>query len=428
MDSNKKIWMTLGGIALVMLFIIVLQVFVRTPYTTMKIAAIPEGEYDPAVWGQYYPLEYKSYLRNKEMAASPTGFGGSEKVQKSIKEPEILINFKGMPFSVDYTEDRGHVYALEDIRDTKRVNETTAGACMTCKTAQLADIFKEKGWDYAKIPLLELLPQLKHPIVCANCHDPKTMNLRVINPAFIEAMEKRGIDVKKASREEMRSYVCGQCHAEYYFVPSNKKVVFPWANGLHPEKIYEYYSTIPNGFEMDWKHPDSEAKMLKAQHPDFEIWSGGVHAGSGVSCADCHMPYMKADGQKYTSHWVTSPMKHGKEACRTCHTQTDQWLLDRVKTISDQCLGDAAHRRADRGKGPPGHRVGIESAEGQQGGARQGPRAHPEGAVVLGLRGRREQHGLPQPDHGPQHPGALHRSGPPGHLHGREGFWRAVNY
>ena len=78
MDSNKKIWMTLGGIALVMLFIIVLQVFVRTPYTTMKIAAIPEGEYDPAVWGQHYPLEYKSYLRNKEMTESPTGFPARE--------------------------------------------------------------------------------------------------------------------------------------------------------------------------------------------------------------------------------------------------------------------------------------------------------------------------------------------------------------
>jgi len=99
--------------------------------------------------------------------------------------------------------------------------------------------------------------------------------------------------------------------------------------------MYEYYSSIPNGFEMDWKHPDSETKMLKAQHPDFEMWSGGVHAGSGVSCADCHMPYMKVDGQKYTSHWVTSPMKHGKEACRTCHTQSDQWLLDRVKSIQN---------------------------------------------------------------------------------------------
>ena len=333
MDSNKKIWFTLGGIALVMLFIIVLQVFVRTPYKTMKIAVIPEGEYDPAVWGQHYPLEYKSYLRNKEMAASPTGYGGSKKVQKSIKEPEILVNFKGMAFSVDYTEDRGHPYALDDLRDTKRIDKNTAGACMTCKTAQLADLFKEKGWDYAKMPLLELLPQLKHPIVCANCHDPKTMNLRVINPAFIEAMSQRGVDVKKASREDMRSYVCGQCHVEYYFVPANKKVVLPWAEGIHPEQIYKYYSYYPNGFEMDWKHPDSEARMLKAQHPDFEIWSGGVHAGSGVSCVDCHMPYMKVDGQKYTSHWVTSPMKHGKESCRTCHTQSDQWLLDRVKSI-----------------------------------------------------------------------------------------------
>ena len=333
MDSNRKIWLTLGVVVLVMLFIIALQVFVRAPYKTMKIAMIPEGEYDPAVWGQHYPLEYKSYLRNKEMAASPTGFGGSEKVQKSIKEPEILINFKGMPFSVDYTEDRGHPYALEDIKETKRVDKTTAGACMTCKTAQLADLFKEKGWDYAKIPLFDLLPQLKHPIVCANCHDPKTMNLRVINPAFIEAMAQRGIDVKKASREEMRSYVCGQCHAEYYFVPVGKKVVFPWAEGLHPEQMYNYYAYKPNGFEMDWKHPDSEARMLKAQHPDFEIWSGGVHAGSGVSCADCHMPYMKVDGQKYTSHWVTSPMKHGKESCRTCHTQSEQWLLERVKSI-----------------------------------------------------------------------------------------------
>ncbi len=333
MYRNKKIWMTLAGIAVVAVSIIGFQVLMRSPNTTMKIAAIPEGEYDPAVWGRHYPLEYKSYLQMKEMAASPTGFGGGEKVQKSLKEPEILINFKGMPFSVDYTEDRGHVYALEDLKNTKRINETTAGACMTCKTAQLADIFKEKGWAYAKTPLPELLAVLKHPIVCANCHDPKTMNLRVINPAFIEAMAQRGIDVKKASREDMRTYVCGQCHVEYYFAPADKKVVLPWARGLRPDQIYEYYSALPNGFTMDWKHPDSETQMLKAQHPEFEVWSGGVHAGSGVSCADCHMPYMKVDGQKYTSHWVTSPMKHGREACRTCHTQDDQWLLDRVKTI-----------------------------------------------------------------------------------------------
>ena len=187
------------------------------------------------------------------------------------------------------------------------------------------------------MPLLATrCPGCKHPIVCANCHDPQTMNLRVINPAFIEAMARRGVDVKKASREEMRSYVCGQCHVEYYFVPADKKVVLPWDQGASPRADLRLLCrTSPTASSMDWKHPDSEANMLKAQHPEFEIWSGGVHANSGVSCADCHMPYMKEDGQKYTSHWVTSPMKHGKEACRTCHTQSDTWLLDRVKTTQD---------------------------------------------------------------------------------------------
>ena len=210
--------------------------------------------------------------------------------------------------------------------------------------------------------------------------------------------------------------------------PPDKKVVLPWAKGLHPEQIYEYYSAIPNGFEMDWKHPDSEARMLKAQHPEFEIWSGGVHAGSGVSCADCHMPYMKVDGQKYTSHWVTSPMKHGKEACRTCHTQSDQWLLDRVKTTQTNVW--EMQRTAGETVAKAHQAIGkaAKASKGQQSGAGQGPGACPQGPVVLGLRGGRKQHGVPQPDHDSQHPRAIHRSGPPGHCNGREGCGRAVAF
>jgi len=120
----------------------------------------------------------------------------------------------------------------------------------------------------------------------------------------------------------MRSYVCGQCHVEYYFEPEAKKVVFPWDKGVHPEQMYAYYQEKPAGFDQDWLHPDSQAKMLKAQHPEFETWQNGVHGKSGVSCADCHMPYTHKNGQKYTSHWVTSPMRMTKESCRTCHTQS----------------------------------------------------------------------------------------------------------
>ncbi|MDD4240583.1 MAG: ammonia-forming cytochrome c nitrite reductase subunit c552 [Smithellaceae bacterium] len=332
MKSKNIILSALLGIVLILVIVLLLRVFFLTPEDSVKRVPLSETEYDAAVWGKHYPLEYQSYLKNKEMAPSPTGFGGSVKEQKSVKEPEILTNFKGMAFSKDYTEDRGHPYALEDLKETRRIGPTTPGACMTCKTAHLRDIYKAKGWAYAKTPLAELLPLLKHPIVCASCHDPQTMQLRVPNPAFIEALARRGIDVQKASRKEMRSYVCGQCHAEYYFEPESKRVVFPWDKGLKPQDMYAYYQELPFGFDMDWQHPDSQAKMLKAQHPDFELSSSGVHAQSGVACADCHMPYLRDSGRKYSSHWVTSPMKHIQASCRTCHTQSEAWLLDRVKT------------------------------------------------------------------------------------------------
>jgi len=334
---NKKtnVLLAVLGAGAMLAMAVVLQAFVLKPASSLKLAPLPAGEYDPAVWGNYYPLEYESYRKNREMTPSPTGFGGSEKVQKSVKEPEILMNFKGMPFSIDYAEDRGHPCAIDDLKTSRRVNSTTVGSCMTCKTATIIDTFKDKGWDYAKMPLAELFPLMKHPVSCVNCHDPATMRLRVANPAFLEAMQRKGVEVDKASRADMRSYVCGQCHAEYYFEPATKRVVFPWDKGYTPEQMYAYYAEKPAGFEQDWIHPDSQARMLKSQHPDFETWSGGVHAGSGVACADCHMPFLRHKGQKYSSHWVTSPLKHIQASCTTCHAQDEAWLLDRVRTIQN---------------------------------------------------------------------------------------------
>ena len=330
MNRRMKIVIGLSLVLLLAFGFVVIRTFVAKPQETVKIKPIPAGEYDPAVWGKNYPLQYASYLKNRQMSPSPTGYGGSEKVQKSIMQPELLTNFKGNPFSKDYTEDRGHPYAVEDLLDTKRIGPTSPGACITCKTAHVETFFKDMGWGYAKVPLTELTAKTKHPVVCGNCHDPATMDLRVINPAFIEAMSRRGIDVKKAPREQMRSYVCGQCHAEYYFEPGSSRVVFPWDKGLTPEAMYEYYAGKPFGFVQDWQHPDSKTPMLKAQHPEFETWSEGVHGKAGVSCADCHMPFMREEGRKYTSHWVTSPLKHIKNSCRTCHTQSEEWLLTQV--------------------------------------------------------------------------------------------------
>ena len=206
---------------------------------------------------------------------------------------------------------------------------------MTCKTANLTEVLREMGPSYAKAPIGELYPKLRHSITCANCHDPSTMALRVINPAFTEAMQRRGIDIKKASRNDMRSYVCGQCHSEYYFEPGTMRVIFPWDKGLTPGHTYAYYAASPGGFTQDWVHPDSRARMLKAQHPDFETWSTGTHAKAGVACADCHLPYMREGGERYSSHWITSPMRDTEASCRPCHDQDPGFFSERVKAAQD---------------------------------------------------------------------------------------------
>lgn len=330
--NKRAIAATVIVIVCILVLVATVRSFFLKPSDRTKISPIPEGEYDPAAWGRHYPLQYESFQKNLQMSASPTDFGGSVKFQHSLRQPEILTNFKGMAFSKDYMEDRGHPYALKDLKETKRITLKSPGACMTCKSANLIDIYRDMGWPYAREPLGQLFSKMKHSVTCANCHNPSTMDLRVINPAFIEAMQRKGVDVAKATRDEMRSYVCGQCHAEYYFETATTKVVLPWDKGLHPEKVYTYYADKPGGFEGDWLHPDSQAMMLKAQHPEFETWSGGTHAKAGISCADCHMPYMREKGKKYTSHWVTSPMKHVDASCRRCHQEEEKWLLDRVKT------------------------------------------------------------------------------------------------
>ena len=96
----------------------------------------------------------------------------------------------------------------------------------------------------------------------------------------------------------MRTLACAQCHVEYYFTPEGKYLTFPWHNGTTMEGAEQYYDEI--GF-ADYTHALSKAPIIKAQHPDYEIFSTGIHAQRGVSCADCHMPFMREDGRKYTS-------------------------------------------------------------------------------------------------------------------------------
>lgn len=172
--------------------------------------------------------------------------------------------------------------------------------------------------------------EIVNSIGCADCHNAETMNLQISRPALVDAYKRRGKDITQASHQEMRSLVCAQCHVEYYFDKSDKKsayLTFPWDKGFSADSIETYYDEA--NFS-DWTHALSKAPMLKAQHPDFEVYMTGVHADRGVSCADCHMPYKSEGGQKFTDHHIQSPLNNVANSCQVCHREEAQKLIKNV--------------------------------------------------------------------------------------------------
>src|SRR5688500_13964089 len=205
------------------------------------------------------------------------------------------------------------------------------GTCLHCHASMYVPYKRAGGGDLIKgfetlnpMPYAEARRRVSHPVACIDCHDPETMELRVTRPGFLEGIRAlkasqgtAGYDVNRdATRQEMRTYVCGQCHVEYYFKGKEKRLTFPWANGLKVDDILQYYAQNPHD---DWTHADSGAPLLKAQHPEFEMWNQGIHARSGVACADCHMPYVRVGAMKISDHHVRSPMLNISYTCQTCH-------------------------------------------------------------------------------------------------------------
>ena len=330
--------------------------------TSFRVVELTDEIDDAAVWGKNFPFQYDSYLRTVDQTR--TRYGGSEAVQRTPtgadprsivaqsrleEDPRLKTMWNGYAFAVDFREERGHAYMLEDQTFTERQNVVTQpGTCMHCHASVYLPYKRLGGGDLIagfeamnKMPYKEARPLVEHPVTCIDCHDPSNMKLRVTRPGFIEGMREykaaQGVpnyDVNaSATHQEMRSFVCGQCHVEYYFKGSEKRLTYPWTKGLKADEILSYYEE--NGFK-DWTHADTGAPALKAQHPEFEMWNQGIHAKSGVTCADCHMPYVRQGAMKVTDHHVRSPLLNINNSCQVCHNWPEQELIDRVHTIQDR--------------------------------------------------------------------------------------------
>jgi nitrite reductase (cytochrome c-552) len=345
--------------------------------TTTRLVEVTRDTTDPAKWGINWPKQYDSYLLTAQTTRTRFGgHGGSEAMpeEKIARDPWLKKMFLGYAFSIDYRDRRGHAFMLQDQEQTERQTKPQTGSCLHCH-ASIMPLYRElgggdamKGFEASyKFSYKDLSKKLHdsghaHPVTCADCHDPATMQLIVTRPGFIQGVQRLANSEaptpfapsierwragakaqpydpnKDASRTEMRSYVCAQCHVEYY-CSSQMPLTFPWGKGLRADQVEAFWNEtkFASGERFfDYKHAESGAPILKAQHPEFELWSQGVHARSGVACADCHMPYMRDGATKVSDHWVRSPLLNVNRACQTCHKQSEEEIKARVDLIQQR--------------------------------------------------------------------------------------------
>lgn len=286
-------------------------------------------EADPAVVGQHYPLQYASYLKNETMQR--TRFGGSEPYDYLEKYPALLDIYEGIGFSIEYRRSRGHVYSLEDTLNTGRGKP--GGACLTCKSGDVPRLLEEYGERFYAADFQTLAAESQFPVSCVDCHNPSTMELRISRPPLIKALERQGQNLDELTRDDFRSLVCAQCHVEYYFEPETLEVTFPWDEGLDIDSMEKYFADRQF---TDWYHPTARVDLVKIQHPEYELYQGSVHDRLGLACADCHMPVMEAEGERYPSHWWTSPVHHLGESCGRCHGANTEALKTRMETVQEE--------------------------------------------------------------------------------------------
>lgn len=366
-----------AAVGLAALFVNISERKQEAKITTTRLVEVTQDTTDPAKWGVNWPKQYDAYKLTAQVTRTRFGgHGGSEALpeEKIERDPWLKRMFLGYAFAIDYRDRRGHAYMLVDQENTQRQTKPQTGSCLHCH-ASVIPLYKElgggdviKGFETTyKIPYKELNKKLHdmghgHSVSCPDCHDAKTMQLIVTRPAFLIGIQKlaagdaptpfapsierwRATSKDKpydpnlhATRGEMRTFVCAQCHIEYY-CSSAMPLTAPWGKGMNADQIETFWNEtkMPDGGRFfDYKHAETGAPILKAQHPEFELWSQGVHARSGVACADCHMPYARDGATKVSDHWVRSPLLNISRACQGCHKLSEDEIKARVDLIQQR--------------------------------------------------------------------------------------------
>lgn len=278
--------------------------------------------------------EYRSW-RNTTDTSFTSLFNGNQAVDLLAARPNLVVLWAGYGFSKSYLSPRGHMYAINDLYTSLRTGAPKGAddgpqpaSCWSCKSSDaerlIAGIGKEA---FYKKKWAAWGSEIVNPVSCQDCHDPESMELHISRTFLIDACKRAGMAIENVSEQDMRSLVCAQCHSEYYFTKENNEIVFPWDKGFSMEAIENYYDE--SNFS-DFTHKLSRAPLLKAQHPDYELAQMGIHAQRGVSCGECHMPYVGEELKGYNNHHIQSPLVMIDRTCKTCHRESEETLRQDV--------------------------------------------------------------------------------------------------
>lgn len=320
-------------------------------------AQVSDSTVDPEPWGKVYPIHYKLWKQTSEPTPAgkskyKRGFDvGEDRRDKLDEYPFLALLYHGWGFGSEYKEPRGHYFMVQDQLEVDPGRIKAGGACLTCKTPYAPMLEREMGKAYFSTPYKEVLARLPRDqqalgVSCVDCHDPKSMKLRISRGFTLgKALKEMGVDVAGMTGEEGRNLVCAQCHVTY-MIPKDKQmkstdVVFPWSGSklgnISIENVIKQIKSSPANLE--WTQQVTGFKLGFIRHPEYELYSNdSPHWAAGASCADCHMPNILVDGQKVSDHRIMSPLKSDLRACAACHTEKPDALRAKVLKIQDDTM------------------------------------------------------------------------------------------
>ncbi len=272
---------------------------------------------------------------------------------------------------------------LEDkYPDTKEhkpfIRESATAAnptCLKCKTSDsilkwkfMGDKDERAKWDRTS-NVVDYVKELENAMGCIHCHDPHATKPRIVRDALIQSLtnkdgntlwhnDPKRTNITVIDFRDFRKIAildkydaklqCGQCHVEYNCNPginpkTGEKIGFNDIRTNHfPFKdvlqIYDHFNQLEFS---DFRHALTGALLIKAQHPEVEVYWNSKHDKAGVSCNDCHMPKVKSKkGESFTSHWQTSAKNYIKETCLRCHSYwTSEQAIYTIESIKNHIRG-----------------------------------------------------------------------------------------